>query len=444
MTNQSTIASKIVQQLAKYGDVHYVGGCVRDELLNISCDDIDIATNVPIDKIESLFETHDIGKNKDFGIVVVRVDDVNFEIAQYRSDGTYSDGRRPDDIKIVDNFHEDASRRDFTINALGKDVNGNIVDFFNGREDLEKGIIRTVGDPNIRFSEDYLRMIRAIRFATRFDFRIEKNTWQAIVDNSANITKISKERILKEILKMAEQGPILADSIMVMKDLGLLKHILPIIDCMSDYPHNYIHHPEGGVFDHVINALRISQSSNPIINLAILFHDVGKTMTYKFRDGWRHSYFGHDVKGADWIKNNLRNFLPLRKKDIDAIEFAAQSHMKFHKIVNIKPVKILRMMNNPYWNVLYHVAYADAFSAGQRKSTINLWNMVTNRIDVVSQARPINELRKLISGKRVMNVRGMKKGGPIIGKIIQSAIDAISNGQLDENDVDAFIKDWSE
>ena len=166
---------KILKQINKAGYKAYiVGGVVRDIILGVKPGDVDIATNMPIDKIAEMWKTHDIGKSKDFGIVVVKQDGHSFEVANFRSDGKYLDGRRPEKVNIVGSFEEDAARRDFTINSMGINAKGEIIDYFDGKKDLKNKVLRTVGDPKERFGEDYLRMMRAPRIATKTDTEIEK------------------------------------------------------------------------------------------------------------------------------------------------------------------------------------------------------------------------------------------------------------------------------
>lgn len=247
-------AMEIIAILSKHGKAYIVGGAVRDIVLGKEPDDIDIATNVPMEKIEELFPTHDIGKNKDFGIVVAEYKGESFEIAQFRKDGTYSDGRRPDKIEIVPDFKDDAARRDFTINAMGLDSEGNIIDYFDGMKDIKDKVLRTVGNPSERFGEDYLRMLRAIRFSSRLGFKLDDKTAKAIKDGSENINKIAGERIKKEFVKMAEQdGSKFADAIVELDNVGLLDKILPEIVKLKEFKHNVKFHPEGAYVRKIIS-----------------------------------------------------------------------------------------------------------------------------------------------------------------------------------------------
>jgi tRNA nucleotidyltransferase (CCA-adding enzyme) len=218
---------EVLKILEKHGQAYITGGAVRDIITGEKTpDDIDIATNVPMEKIEELFKTHDIGANKDFGIVVVDYKGESFEVAQFRKDGTYSDGRRPDKIEVLASFKGDAERRDFTINAMAVDSKGNIIDYFDGQKDIKNKLIKAVGDPEKRFSEDYLRMLRAVRFSSRLGMDIDPDTISAIKNTAVKIKDISPERITKELLKMAKQeGTQLADAILMLDKADLLKHI---------------------------------------------------------------------------------------------------------------------------------------------------------------------------------------------------------------------------
>jgi len=167
-------AKEILNILSQHGEAYIVGGAVRDYVLKRDCDDIDITTNVPMSKIEKLFDTYNVGKNKEFGIVVVNYKGNDYEIANFRKDGKYSDGRRPDEIELTFSFEEDVMRRDFTINGLALDEDNNVIDHVNGLEDIENEIIRCIGDPYRRFEEDYLRMLRAVRFASILNFAIDQ------------------------------------------------------------------------------------------------------------------------------------------------------------------------------------------------------------------------------------------------------------------------------
>lgn len=201
-----TLGRKILTILSKHGEAYIVGGAVRDLVMGNALHDVDISTNVPMEVIETLFETHDIGKNKDFGIVVVNFEGVNVEIAQFRTDGAYLDGRHPEGVKLGVSFEEDTKRRDFSMNAMGLDLNGNVLDFHGGLEDIRCGRLRTVGRAYDRFEEDLLRILRAIRFAARFNYQLDEEILQAIHAQGSRLLSVSMERIRDELLKTIEYG----------------------------------------------------------------------------------------------------------------------------------------------------------------------------------------------------------------------------------------------
>ncbi len=272
---------KEIKALEEGSTAYIVGGAVRDFILGRECDDIDIATSVDIDVIEKHFPTHDIGSNKDFGVIVVEFEGEVFEISNYRADGEYTDGRRPDSVKVGVDTHTDSCRRDFTINAMYMDEDENIIDFHGGQEDIKNGIIRCVGDARDRFNEDYLRMLRAIRFAATLDFEIDSYERTIIKDFRKQISKISTERIWKEFWKMANSDNFYR-GIRVMDELGILEGILPEITLTKKYDHYREHHPEGGVFSHIMGVVSQLDNKPAVVKLGGLFHDIGKPVAYEW------------------------------------------------------------------------------------------------------------------------------------------------------------------
>jgi tRNA nucleotidyltransferase/poly(A) polymerase len=432
-------ATEIIEILSKHGKAYIVGGAVRDIVLGKEPDDIDIATNVPMDKIEDLFPSHDIGKNKDFGIVVIEYKGENFEIAQFRKDGTYSDGRRPDSVKIVPDFKDDAARRDFTINAMAIDTEGNIIDYFDGMKDIKNKVLRTVGMPSERFGEDYLRMLRAIRFATRLGFALDPETKEAIKSGSESINKIAAERIQKELVKMAEQeGSKFADAIVQLDDTGLLQHILPELVKLKEFKHNVAHHPEGGVWEHTLAALRASPAKDPIVNLAVLLHDIGKQTTHSEGD----HYFGHAEEGKKFVEE-ISDRLKLDTKTKEALLFATINHMKIHDFLKMSNSTIIKLMDSPYWEVLKATAEADEKARGEIFDEKE-WAQITARInkmaDGAADRKHIEAVKKVVNGKWVMELRKIK-AGPEVGRIIVKTVEWIQNNDIDITDTNK-IKEY--
>jgi len=422
---------------------YIVGGAVRDIVLGKKPKDIDIATNMPMEIISKAFPgVYDIGKMKDFGLVVVKMGGHHFEVAQFRKDGTYSDGRRPDSVQICQTFEGDAARRDFCINAMGIDAEGNIIDYFDGMKDIKNKVIRTVGNPHDRFAEDYLRMMRVVRFGTRLGFNIHPDTKAAVKAHSSKITQISAERIKDELFKMASQsGDKFAKSLVELDDVGILSIILPEIAKMKDFQHNVEQHPEGGVFHHTLSALRQNKLEDPIVNLAILFHDLGKIVTYAEKDG-RHTYYGHAEEGVALIEEIAKR-LKMSNDEKDAIMFAMVNHMNFHSIGKMKPSKVLALLKHKNFEVLKAVAYADAASRTGLYTSAE-WESVLSTLAAIETkwgSVTANRVGKMIDGQRVMSLTGLKPGKEI-GHIIKLASEIIVNkGITSDAEIDQLIKD---
>lgn len=440
---------KIEEIGGENSQAYIVGGTIRDIITgDKEPDDIDIATSVPIDEIEKHFKTHDIGKNKDFGIIVITYKGYDFEIANYRKDGKYSDGRRPESVEIVLDFKTDAERRDFTINAMGVDKDGNIIDYFDGKNDIKNKILRTVGDPNKRFGEDFLRMLRAVRFASRMDFDIDSETMSAIKNNAENIENISKERVMKELNKMADQeGPKFAKALEMLDDAGLLKYILPEVFKLKDMPHSPEHHPESpNVLGHVLSALRSNPVKDKLINLSILFHDIGKLDTHHVGDDELHHYFGHAKASSDLI-DKLADRLKIDNKTKETLKFSALNHMKMHNLLDMSNNKIIRMMEDPNWDILVSVAKADSMSRGDLFNEKE-WNDIENKIAELRNRfdgiQSLKSIKKIVNGNLIMKLKPTLKTGPEIGKIIKNTIDYVLNNNINiESEFDKvsdFIK----
>jgi len=430
-------------------DAYIVGGAVRDLILGDKPHDIDISTNMPIDELDKIFKTYDIGKSKDFGIVVVNQGGEQFEIAQFRSESDYSDGRHPDKVEIVSDFKTDAGRRDLTINAMAVDKDGNIIDHFNGKNAIFDKIIKTVGNPHERFKEDKLRMMRACRFSSKLCFNIDTDTKDAIIANKEGIKDISIERVKDELVKMASQsGDKFAQGILTLDEVGILDIILPELTKLKGFKETLKWHPEayenggtGSPFEHTMAALRKNKVADPIINLAILFHDIGKGVTHKLRsDGVRHSYFGHDKEGADIIKDIAKR-LKLSNKERDSILFSAINHMKLFKGNEMKPSKIIKLVNDENWEVLKAVSYCDdscrtgMFNKKTFDATISNMEKITKKWgDKVT-----SKVVKVIDGNHVMKLTGLRQGkelGDLIKKVTELVLD---NGIKNQNDIDALI-----
>jgi len=444
---QLKAAVDLLHQINKLGyKAFIVGGAVRDIVMGSAFHDIDIATNAPIDVLEKSFKTHDIGKSKSFGIVVVNYGGQTMEVAQFRQDGKYSDGRRPDKIKISGTFEEDAARRDFTINAMGINAEGEIVDYFDGQKDVKNKVLRTVGNPRERFGEDYLRMMRLPRFAARMGFNIDKDTEKAVKKLSSNIKDLAPERIRDELIKAASlSGDKFANYIILLDKLKLLKYILPEIMNLKWFKENLKHHPEtrgkgGTVYAHVIEALKKSRTSDPIKNLAILLHDIGKGVTLTHEQGLPR-YLEHAKASMDLV-NQIADRLKMSNQERESLIFAVGNHMKFHDILSMKASKIAKLVSDDNWDVLVAVAHADETSRGEAFMYAGEFEKIVDKAIEIKDKfgmKVVNKQLKLVDGKHVMDLTGYspgKKIGEIIRKVTEEIMD---RGITDQKEIDALI-----
>src|SRR6476660_9313710 len=279
------LAISIVRTLREHGHQAYlVGGCVRDLLLGCEPTDYDVATDATPDEVMRIFpETYAVGAQ--FGVVLVPLrDDANrtVEVATFRSDIGYSDGRHPDQVRFSQSAREDVERRDFTINGLLLDpVKNEVRDFVGGRKDLDAGIIRAIGDPALRFSEDKLRMLRAVRFAARFGYTIEPPTFAAIRQLAPQIHQVSRERVRDELTKMLTEGHA-RRAFLLLDETGLLQNVLREISAMKGVQQPAEFHPEGDVFVHTLLLLEnLPKPCPPTLAWGALLHDVGKPPTFR-------------------------------------------------------------------------------------------------------------------------------------------------------------------
>lgn len=256
LINPPSGALEVVKHLQSNGfEANLVGGCVRDSLLGLTPNDWDITSNATPAKLIEIFKGYKvIPTGLKHGTITVMVDNQPYEVTTYRTDGTYSNGRQPDNVTFVTDLKEDLARRDFTINAMAYDPISDILfDPFEGQTHLKLGIVTAVGSASERITEDYLRMLRAIRYTTRFGFTLHPWLHSEIQENVRSLHRVSQERIFQELYKMAsEPGPKFSTSLQLLKETGLLKAILPEIDCMDQYPHAPATHPEGAYVQKII------------------------------------------------------------------------------------------------------------------------------------------------------------------------------------------------
>ena len=339
-------ARDVAARLRERGHLAYfAGGCVRDIVRGETPKDFDIATDANPEAVQKLFpHTYAVGAH--FGVILVVENGFQFEVATFRADDVYVDGRRPSAVHFS-SPEEDARRRDFTINGMFYDpVAEKVIDFVGGRADIQAKLVRAIGDPGQRFAEDRLRMLRAVRFATVLDYKIDRETWDALLANVVSINEISAERIREELVRMflssnRTRGWDLLDS------SGLMRAILPEIDAMKGCAQPEQFHPEGDVFEHTRLMLQFlpEKVSVPLV-FGVLLHDVAKPRTATVDNTGRIRFNEHDRIGAEMTEEIMRR-LRFSGAEIDATVEMVRQHMVFKDVPKMRMAKLKRFMARP-------------------------------------------------------------------------------------------------
>jgi poly(A) polymerase len=343
------LAADICRKLHASGFKAYlVGGCVRDLVLGREPEDYDVATDAHPDRVQELFPSSvDVGAR--FGVILVVEDGAQVEVATFRSDLGYSDGRHPDRVEYSTSPEEDVRRRDFTINGLMQDMETQeILDFVGGREDLRQGMVRAIGTPEVRFREDRLRIVRAVRFAARFGYIIEPTTFRAIVAAAPHITEVSAERLRDEITKLLTEGAA-RRAFELLDATGLLQACLPEIAAMKGVAQPPEFHPEGDVWVHTLLMLENLPPKPPAtLAWAVLLHDVGKPPTFKSAQetGDRIRFDGHAEIGARMAAAICRR-LRFSADDTEQIEALVANHLRFKDVFQMRPATLKRFARLP-------------------------------------------------------------------------------------------------
>jgi len=407
-------ALPIIQILQSNGFQGFVaGGAVRDMLLGKEPKDIDIVTDATPDQIEALFtRTYAVGKA--FGVIHVHQGDQTFEVATFRSDSGYSDGRRPDFVTFS-TAKEDAIRRDFTINGMFYDpIAEKLYDFVEGEKDLKEGVIRFIGDPETRVQEDSLRLLRAVRLAHQIQGQYEPSTYAAVKKHAGLVTRVSWERIRDELNKLILL-PTRAEGFEDMQDLGLLAHVLPEIEAMKGVAQPKMYHREGSVWAHAMRAIRTlsgERAEDLRLLWATLLHDVGKPKTFAIEERIR---FDKHAEVSATMANEILNRLRFPKKDIEAICWAVEHHMSLFHLLEKDADELMkrRWFTHPYFPLLLEVHRADA--AGTLPPDYHSYNELYKLYMETMEKIP-TELPKIISGEEIQEV--FKVEGKAIGDML--------------------------
>ena len=319
-----------------------VGGAVRDLLLGRTPSDFDLVSEARPEELCKLFpEAKLVGAS--FGVVIIRQNGIDTEVATARSERAYLDGRHPEKVSYTTDFALDAQRRDFTVNALMYDLEANeLLDFNNGVEDLQRGILRTVGAPSDRIKEDYLRILRAVRFAAKLGFALDAELEAALKTHAHLVKELSCERIFSE-LDMMLTGKAPARAIKLLEDTGILPCILPEVAVLRKITQPPQFHPEGDVLEHTL--LMLSRMMLPSRRLAwsVLLHDVGKAVTRSVDENGRIRFFGHESKGAE-IAETICRRLRMPNSDMESCVHAVANHMRFASVTAMKTAKLRKLI----------------------------------------------------------------------------------------------------
>jgi poly(A) polymerase len=445
----NTTALRIAKTIRNAGfTALFAGGAVRDQLLGRTPKDYDIATNALPEQIEALFpKTVAVGKA--FGVIIVVQDGLETEVATFREDAGYQDGRRPDSVHFC-GAKEDAVRRDFTINGMFCDpVTNEIIDYVGGKEDLNKKIVRAIGDPDRRFAEDHLRMLRAVRFAHTLGFAIDPATRAAIKAHAADLEKISMERIEHEFSRILTESLRPGDALRELVDLGLMKYIIPEILPMIGQEQPPQYHPEGDVFEHTVLMLNlmdeqaempappdsppVGQASLPanshtfkkLLAYSALLHDVGKPAT-AFMGEDRIRFHGHETESARMAEGILRR-LRLPVKEIKQIVTTVAGHMRFKDVQKMNKSTLRKLMGAETFELELELNRLDC--EGSHGLLDNHKFLLEKSAGMVHEpALP----KRWVSGKDLIELGA--EPGPGLGKLLQKAYDAQLEGRFQSRD----------
>lgn len=424
---------EVLRRLENSGyEAYLVGGFVRDKLMGRISSDIDIATKARPNEIKEVFrDSKIIEVGKAFGTIKLIADGNEYEITSFRSDGTYKDKRRPDNISFSDSIYEDLKRRDFTINAIAL-RNDEIIDPFDGKSDISKKIIRAVGNPKERIEEDYLRALRAVRFATILGFKIDTDLKEAIKEKSSNLSYISAERQRAEFDKiLLSDNP--ARGIRLLAEVDLLDKILPEVARMIGFDQQSPHH-NLDCFEHTMKVLE-NVPKDLETRLSALFHDTGKPDTFFLDENGHGRFFGHQKISEDLAKNRLKT-LKYPKKTIEEVGFLIGRHMDCANLYSEKSVaRLLRKLGEETLRRLFDLQEADILATVHD----DISNIESGRkfLDqILNEDKALSRADLAINGKDLIDL-GFEEG-KAIGYVLDELFRAVFEEEL-TNDKDILL-----
>lgn len=405
-------------------EAYAVGGSVRDTLLGRPTKQWDFTTNAMPGEIQKIFP--DSFYNNKYGTVGVKVDGDIYEITTFRKEGKYSDIRHPDEISWAKTLEEDLARRELTISAIATDGK-KIIDPYRGREDLQKKVVKSVGNPNDRFKEDALRMIRAIRIATQLGFNIEEKTFAAIKENAGLITTVSGERIREELIKiLSSDYP--ADGVQLLYNAGLLDYILP--ELTKGVGMRQPGHHISDVFTHSLDALRFTKNPDWLVRFATLIHDIGKPATYKELNE-KPTFYNHEVVGAH-IARDIANRLHFSKEDREKLYLLVRWHMftVSELLTDAAIRRFIKRVGPENTSDMLDLRIGDRLGSGSRETSWRLEKFKERIIEVQKHTPSVKDLK--VNGKDVMEVLHIKPG-PKVGQVLNKLFDEITEDPSKNN-----------
>jgi putative nucleotidyltransferase with HDIG domain len=418
--DSESLARAVIAKLRSAGQQAWlVGGCVRDLLLGCHPKDYDVATDARPDRLMDLFpKSGRVGAH--FGVVLVRDAFSQVEVATFRSDGDYADGRRPDAVRFESDPRQDVLRRDFTINGLLMDPDTReVLDYVGGRADLDRRIVRAIGDPVARFREDHLRMLRAIRFAARLGFEIDSATFDAIRADHALIRRVSAERVRDEIVRILTEGGA-RRGFELLDATGLLAEILPEIAAMKGVEQPPEYHPEGDVWTHTL--LLLEQLDRPTATLALgaLLHDVGKPPTFRIAD--RIRFDGHVEEGVH-MAHEILTRLRFSRDEMEQVEALVANHMKFKDVHQMRESTLKRFLRMPAFEEHLELHRLDVMSSNRR---LESYNFVLDKLENLGEEHL--KPPKLLTGADL--IAAGYRPGPQFTEILKTVEDAQLEGRI--------------
>ena len=419
------LANSICETLRRNGHQALLcGGCVRDLLLGREPADYDVTTDATPDRVMTLFP-ESVAVGAQFGVILIPRDGQKVEVATFRADVGYSDGRHPDRVEFSKTPQEDVQRRDFTINGLLMQPETNeILDFVDGRADLQAGVIRAIGDPVRRFAEDKLRMMRAVRFAARFGFQIESATFRAIRSQVKDIHQVSPERLREELTKMLTEGAA-RGAFELLDQTWLLQQVLPEIAAMMGVEQPPQFHPEGDVWIHTrLMIEQLPAGASPTLAWGVLLHDVGKPATFKSASetGDRIRFDGHVAVGVRMAEAICRR-LRFSNEDTEQILALVDNHMKFKDVDRMRASTLKRFIRQPRFDDHLELHRLDCLSSNRQLESYAFVRQILAETPP-EQIRP----PRLLTGDNLLEMG--YKPGPAFSEILRSVEDAQLEGLI--------------